>query len=490
MNIRSMDLPRPLASGIESDWAIERLVQKNLDCKSLSLVCGVCQYIAHHPPNLVCGHTFCVGCLAKWVEHANKNKNTKSRGTCPECRTAFDLATCQRNMLLERQIAQLEVYCAEEGCTATMTLKSMQSHLEEACMVRPVACKWQSQGCSQVVRRAQLAAHEDRDCLFRTEACADCHQQVRVDRIPLHKPAELLPCSGMKPCPNACDSITATTSKQQRKQQKRQRQRQRRPVVMQMTRPVLAPLPAAAGTMHVGNIVFYSPDALERHCVSECVKRRETCAVCRVEHLVVARAPHKQSLAHIEALETSLLELQASVDIHRSKPLPPDYEVEQLIRSPISCEHATFATPAHLATFECETLSDGNAWMRLRVGKLAHSQDLHIRIDLCQKPGVEPSAMCLAEHCFVYLHPIDSGEQHGTSHEHDVSLVDLTSYLVRTRAEVCATDPHDPTTEDSETIEREWTRSFHAHLPMHSVSREKAIPWFGSNIVFLSLSLQ
>jgi hypothetical protein len=351
--------------------------------------------------------------------------------------------------------------------------------------VHQLTCRWEAEGCTRTLSRAHLVVHETSACLFRARTCDDCQQLVRVSTFASHKANARLPCKGMKTCPNGCDGssvsvarplflVSAKAAKKHQRRKAARRAAAAAATVATRERPVVADLVVATaadptGTMRVGKVLFYTPDALVQHCATTCTKRRETCNVCRTPHLVLERAAHKQSVAHVEALEARLLELGAHVDFQTPKPLPDAYEMEQLFRAPIATEQLLFSTRAHLATFECAAMSDP-AWLRVRVGKPAHSQNLCLRIDVCPKDGAtsddsEPSRLAYARELSIYLHPFKTAQQladtpPATAIDEtlmgEVRLLDVGSYLVRVPALPCKTEPHDATEEDSETTERAW----------------------------------
>lgn len=71
--------------------------------KADDLRCSVCLELLARPATLLCGHSFCLGCLRRWAEARARKGRERS---CPNCQRAFSKRLPDRNVLLELLLEQ------------------------------------------------------------------------------------------------------------------------------------------------------------------------------------------------------------------------------------------------------------------------------------------------------------------------------------------------------------------------------------------------
>ncbi|XP_015280187.1 PREDICTED: E3 ubiquitin-protein ligase RNF135 [Gekko japonicus] len=71
--------------------------------KADDLRCSICLELLTSPATLLCGHSFCLGCLRQWAEAKAREGRERS---CPYCHRAFLKRLPERNVLLELLLEQ------------------------------------------------------------------------------------------------------------------------------------------------------------------------------------------------------------------------------------------------------------------------------------------------------------------------------------------------------------------------------------------------
>lgn len=71
--------------------------------KADDLRCSICLQLLTSPATLLCGHSFCLGCLRQWAEAKAREGRERS---CPNCQRAFLNKLPERNVLLELLLEQ------------------------------------------------------------------------------------------------------------------------------------------------------------------------------------------------------------------------------------------------------------------------------------------------------------------------------------------------------------------------------------------------
>jgi hypothetical protein len=152
-------------------------------------ICPVCQDICRKPRQCKDGHLFCFECLKQVIEH---------NPSCPVCRTDLALETISRNLVAEKQIENLLVWCryhfelgedeeclvSEDGCTESLMSSNLAAH-EKQCLYAWTICPYGSDKCGKV-RKMNRSEHEV-ECTYRTTACEYCYCLVQLSSINEHQ---------------------------------------------------------------------------------------------------------------------------------------------------------------------------------------------------------------------------------------------------------------------------------------------------------------
>jgi hypothetical protein len=116
-------------------------------------------------------HSFCRACILAWLNQHN---------SCPYDSTfLMNKHNLVPNRAVNDHISTLTVRCtgaaaltgaaADAACDWMGALSALQQHLESACPVEEVTCKWA--GCGDALARRHIAAHEQDVCDFRLLTC-------------------------------------------------------------------------------------------------------------------------------------------------------------------------------------------------------------------------------------------------------------------------------------------------------------------------------
>ncbi len=128
--------------------------QKLLFCGSVdpSLICSICFNILDAPCCTNCGHSFCRGCLQKWLSGSS---------TCPTCRSHIGSSVPPTNIALNGLIGNIKVLCPTppladgKRCKETVTLDTLASHVKDECQFVKVKCT----NCAASILRRDLDTH-------------------------------------------------------------------------------------------------------------------------------------------------------------------------------------------------------------------------------------------------------------------------------------------------------------------------------------------
>ena len=181
-------------------------------------LCVICHDVLEVPVSCTQGHTFCEGCLDRWMA---------SSKSCPTCKVELNKSFLTRNRPLETLIEKLPVHCEniqeadnptdtssasntkpkggrkrklvdvsldasaaeakEEGCRWTGKYGDLRKHLSDDCPFAIVRCS--NKGCEMAgIQRRSLAAHIA-VCDYRLVKCEFCHQLQRFCSLDAHKEA-------------------------------------------------------------------------------------------------------------------------------------------------------------------------------------------------------------------------------------------------------------------------------------------------------------
>ena len=127
------------------------------------LLCVICGLVLKEPVQIrQCEHCFCSDCMYEWWKH---------RQTCPVDRTVIpsrdDIIPPPR--IVRNMLSRLKVSCDNSsfGCTATVRLETLQSHLEQ-CEHNPKRMIPCEKGCSLTVPFDEMEHHS---CIEQLHVC-------------------------------------------------------------------------------------------------------------------------------------------------------------------------------------------------------------------------------------------------------------------------------------------------------------------------------
>lgn len=131
-----------------------------------NFVCNICTNVMKDAVITLCGHSFCEGCLSKWLSRLD-------RETCPVCRAYTSQYEIIPNISLRNMIRPLNVWCDNNhlGCHVVTKLENYEQH-ELICDYRLVKCS----ACNESVLFCNLAYH----C---TECVSSVNKKQNDDKI-------------------------------------------------------------------------------------------------------------------------------------------------------------------------------------------------------------------------------------------------------------------------------------------------------------------
>jgi len=150
-------------------------------------VCSICMDVCNMPRQCKDGHLFCFECIQRQIEHSP---------TCPECRQEITMGTISRNLVAEKQIENLLIWCryhfefgenkewiiSESGCNESMSVLNLPTH-EKQCQYAWFPCPF-SLKCGKI-RKKDMIDHE-KDCKYRTIICEFCLSSVQLFMLEDH----------------------------------------------------------------------------------------------------------------------------------------------------------------------------------------------------------------------------------------------------------------------------------------------------------------
>lgn len=86
------------------------------------LYCSICQDVFENPHTCPCGHVFCENCILGWL---------KNQRNCPECRNHVTPNSLHKDLLANKFLGDIEVYCGYTGCAWVGLMSARESHMNE-----------------------------------------------------------------------------------------------------------------------------------------------------------------------------------------------------------------------------------------------------------------------------------------------------------------------------------------------------------------------
>ncbi|KAA0714298.1 TNF receptor-associated factor 2 [Triplophysa tibetana] len=135
-------------------------------------LCSNCNNVLNKARQTVCGHRYCLACV-NWLLRNNKDL------VCTKCKedqsiesdtSVLTLDQFFNDAAINKEILDLKVHCANQGCPWRSTLKNFEDH-QSQCEYALIPCNI---GCGIMVQRKALATHLERGCPNNKTTCASC----------------------------------------------------------------------------------------------------------------------------------------------------------------------------------------------------------------------------------------------------------------------------------------------------------------------------
>ncbi|XP_018600343.1 TNF receptor-associated factor 2 [Scleropages formosus] len=145
--------------------------------------CQQCHELLRRPVQALCGHRFCVRCLAQLTSSGPK--------PCEACRieeifeeplSILNSSDAFPDNAARREIESLPANCPNEGCSWKGLVKEYEAQHEGKCMFDRVPCK----ACRLLILRSEQEKHSERECEERTLNCKYCKASFNFKDIKAH----------------------------------------------------------------------------------------------------------------------------------------------------------------------------------------------------------------------------------------------------------------------------------------------------------------
>lgn len=169
-------------------------------------LCSNCNNVLNKARQTVCGHRYCLACV-NWLVRNNKDLVcTKCKGEDSNVESDTSVLTPNQffnDVAINKEILDLKVHCANQGCPWRSTLKNFEDH-QSQCEYALIPCNI---GCGIMVQRKTLATHLESGCPNNKTACPSCTSVLTPRELQKHV------------CPSSGDKKTAKTDKKQKNNQ-------------------------------------------------------------------------------------------------------------------------------------------------------------------------------------------------------------------------------------------------------------------------------
>ncbi|KAI7798008.1 TNF receptor-associated factor 1 [Triplophysa rosa] len=165
-------------------------------------LCSNCNNVLNKARQTVCGHRYCLACV-NWLLRNNKDL------VCTKCKedqsiesdtSVLTLDQFFNDAAINKEILDLKVHCANQGCPWRSTLKNFEDH-QSQCEYALIPCNI---GCGIMVQRKTLATHLERGCPNNKTACTSCSGILTLRELKKHV------------CPSSVDKKTGKAEKRQK----------------------------------------------------------------------------------------------------------------------------------------------------------------------------------------------------------------------------------------------------------------------------------
>lgn len=167
------------------------------DVPHVKYLCSNCNNVLNKARQTLCGHRYCLACL-NWLMRNNKNP------VCKKCKEDDPSTVSEESILtsehfysdaaINKEISELKVHCANQGCNWKNTLKHYEDH-QSQCDYELIPCNI---GCGHMVIRKMLANHLEKGCANNMVVCKKCTRKIRQAEFQKHT-CESSPVKERKP---------------------------------------------------------------------------------------------------------------------------------------------------------------------------------------------------------------------------------------------------------------------------------------------------
>ncbi|KAK1155917.1 TNF receptor-associated factor 1-like [Acipenser oxyrinchus oxyrinchus] len=155
------------------------------DVPHVKYLCSNCNNVLNKARQTLCGHRYCLACL-NWLMRNNKNP------VCKKCKEDDPSTVSEESILtsehfysdaaINKEISELKVHCANQGCNWKNTLKHYEDH-QSQCDYELIPCNI---GCGHMVIRKMLANHLEKGCANNMVVCKKCTRKIRQAEFQKH----------------------------------------------------------------------------------------------------------------------------------------------------------------------------------------------------------------------------------------------------------------------------------------------------------------
>ncbi|KAL4630031.1 TNF receptor-associated factor 1 isoform X1 [Arapaima gigas] len=145
-------------------------------------LCSNCSNVLNKARQTMCGHRYCLACVT-WLVRNNKNLVCKKcKEEDPNLENSNSILTPDNffnDAAINKEIQELKVHCANQGCTWRSTLKNYEEH-QSQCEYALIPCNI---GCGHMVERKNLARHLEKGCPNNVSLCPTCSQAMSPAKL-------------------------------------------------------------------------------------------------------------------------------------------------------------------------------------------------------------------------------------------------------------------------------------------------------------------
>ncbi|XP_006640851.1 TNF receptor-associated factor 1 [Lepisosteus oculatus] len=148
-------------------------------------LCSNCNNLLNKARQTLCGHRYCLACV-NWLMRNNMNL------VCKKCKEEDPNLDNENSILIperffndaaiNKEISELKVHCANQGCNWRSTLKNYEDH-QSQCDYALIPCNI---GCGHMVIRKNLASHLEKGCAKNMLVCQTCSHKMSQAEFQKH----------------------------------------------------------------------------------------------------------------------------------------------------------------------------------------------------------------------------------------------------------------------------------------------------------------